>query len=370
MAAKAIILFDRSRAATDWTCERKRYLNYELDGRGIVPAREALELRMGTIMHHALAEVAQGRDPLVLAMDAQKAVMDYHAEADADYRIEQGYLFAGLILGFAKHVWPRLYTRYPKILAVEQEMTYTYQGITFMAKPDLVALTPEGEVVYIEYKTTSTKKEEWVNSWGTAIQLHATSRAIEENLGVKVNHIVVQGLYKGYESYGKQGSPFCYSYHKEAIPPFQKEVFAYEYKSGYRRYPVWQMEGGLEAWIAKMPEQVLADQFPCTPPIFVKDDMVEAFFAQRVVREREIDLATTLLDMPELDEDSRKDILNTSFPQNFSECVPSFGKACPYRRICFGEVQRLEGQPPEGFVYREPHHAPEEAILPALRTKK
>jgi hypothetical protein len=249
---------------------------------------------------------------------------------------------------------------YPLILAVEQEMTYEYEGIIFMAKPDLVAVDREGRVVYIEYKSTSSKREEWVNSWTTAVQLHSTSRAIERALKTEVDAVIVQGLYKGYESYGKQGSPFCYAYRRPGQPPFSKEDIRYDYKPGYQRHPVWQLEAGVAGWVEKMPETILADQFPRTPPILIDDDLVESFFRQRLMREREIDLANSMLAIPEADEESRRAVLDTSFPQRFDQCTPPYGAPCPYRQLCHGHVPDPYKA---GFRPRQPHHTLEEAAL-------
>lgn len=221
-----LIPVDRSRSVTDWTCGRKRYLNYELDGFGIVPEDEPKELAMGSILHTSLAAIAEGQlagdiDIDSIASTAKQGVLKHfldphsasvmpsRSDKEELYAKEQSTLVEGLIRGFYKYQWPQLMAMYPKILAIEQEMPYTYETLLYMSKPDLVAATPEGQVAYIEYKSTSSKKPEWINSWNSAIQLHSTTRAIESHLGERIDHVVVQGLYKGYEAYGKQSSPFC-----------------------------------------------------------------------------------------------------------------------------------------------------------------
>jgi hypothetical protein len=112
------------------------------------------------------------------------------------------------------------------------------------------------------------------------------------------------------------------------------------------------MEGGVKKWIDGMPENILADQFPQTPLLYLKEDLINAFFAQRADRERQIDLALQMLAMEE-DEDVKAAILNTAFDQHYDQCTPSFGRPCQYKRICFGQVtEPLK----EGWAYREPHH--------------
>ncbi len=365
---KSIILYDRSRTTTDWDCPRKRYLMYEHEGRGVVPGNTSLELYMGTTLHDGLSAIANQQsnggkvDIDAIASTAQQqmfqALMAHAAgepEAEAlTFANEQGALVEGLLRGFHKYVWPSLMERYPIIHAVEQEMTYPHDGITFMSRPDLVLGNKDNEIWYLEWKSTSSKRDEWMNSWGSAVQLHSSVKAIEHTLGLKAD-VIVQGLYKGYESYGKQTSPFCYAYHRQGNPPFSANQLSYTYQSGMRKTPTWELAGGVKGWVAGMPEGVLAEQFPQTPPIFVKDWLVEAFFKQCNVREREIDLANSLLEMAE--PDARIDVLNTAFPQHFDRCNPGWGKPCPYRVVCHGTGDlSLSGLEQQGFEPRVPHH--------------
>ena len=355
--------YDRSRTVTDWSCARKRYWNYEFDGKGIVPNTTALELFLGTTVHDGLAAVAHGVAIDDIAGTAWKETFDGLIELDMTssedeamaFAKEQASLVEGLLRGFNRHVWPQLMAEYPTIVAVEKEMTYKHNGLTFMSKPDLVLEGPDGTVVYVEYKTTSSKKDSWINSWNTAVQLHSTMRAIKETMNVDVTGVIVQGLYKGYESYGKQSSPFCYAYRRAANPPFVKEEIGYEYKAGFRRFPIWELPGGVQKWVETMPIEILRDQFPRTPLIFINDELVERFFAQRATREMEIAMAMEMVKDTD-DEEAKTQILDVSFPQKFDQCIPSFGRPCIYRNLCFNRVTSPLSQ---GYTYREPHHAPE-----------
>ena len=360
--------YDRSRSVQDWKCPRSRFWQYEYGGRGIVPGTTPLELYLGTTLHDGLAAIGMqhlqgGVDIDLIATTAfqqtyQSLVDQASGEPEFEaiqFAKEQATLVEGLLRGFHAYVWPTLMEAYPKILAVEQEMTYTTGNFTFMAKPDLVVEDAEGSPFYVEYKSTSSKKPEWVNSWNTAVQLHSTLKAIEETLGVKPVGVVVAGLYKGYVAYGKQTSPMCWAYYRKGSPPFQEEAYSYDYKQGYKKVPTWELPGGVKGWVDGMPQEVLAEQFPMSPPIFVKDDMIEAFFQQRRMREAEISLALDMLHNTE-DEESKVGIMNVTFPQRFDQCVPSFGKPCPYRQLCFGPpVDPLE----QGYSWRESHHKPE-----------
>lgn len=346
--------YDRSRVVADWKCPRARYWGYEYGGRGVTSPRLSLELFLGSSIHDGLAAFAHGVDVDEVAKAAHEQVyktLMEHSSADeyesVDFANEQAALVEGLLRGFYRYVWPALMSTYPKIRAVEQEMLYEHGGLKFMSKPDLVVEGPEG-LVYIEYKSTSSKRAEWVNAWGTAVQLHSTIRAIERTLGEKVSHVIVQGLYKGYESYGKQSSPFCYAYARGGTPPFTVGDVRYDYAPGYRRTATWQLEGGVARWVAEMPDHILAQQFPQSPPILVKDDLVEAFFRQRTSREEQIRLC--MISSP-----TQAD-LDDCFPQKFDQCTPSFGHPCGFRQLCHGGVDDPFAI---GFTWREAHHAPE-----------
>jgi len=368
------ILFDRSRSTTDWDCSRKRYWQYEHDGRGIVPNVTAIALYMGQVLHDGLAAIAHGEkdknlDIDIIATTAFKQLFealsaDNDSFAGVQYANEQAALIEGLLRAFYKGAWPTLMATYPEIVAIEQEMLYKHDGFgqpnpkgpySFMAKPDLVLADAEGLLTYIEYKSTSSKKDEWINSWSSQIQIHSTMKAIEASLERPVGAVIVQGLYKGYQAYGKQSSPFCYAYAKSGHAPFYKPELSYEYKAGFKRTPTWELEQGIKGWVEGMPLELLASQLPQTPPIFLNEDLVLSFFKQRAIRETEIRMAMDMLNAED-DSEVKEAIMHTSFPQKFSACNPGWGKECEYRHLCFGS----KGDPLSmGYQVRVTHHEPE-----------
>lgn len=344
----------------DWKCPRSRYYGYEYQGRGIVKNGTSLALFTGITVHDAMAAIAtftqEGKDVPIDEI-ARAAFCQVHENIivsaggvilpeTRDFANEQGALTEGMIRGFYKHLWPKLMALYPTIVAIEAEMEYVLDdGFIFMTKPDLIVETPEGELVYLEYKTTSSKKEGWMNSWETAVQLHSSILATEATIGRRPACVQIVGLYKGYESYGKQSSPFCYAYKKSGNPPFSQDQVQYDYKPGFRRVATWEMEGGVKAWVEGMPDLILANQFPLTPPIFVNEDLVGSFFKQRLLRERQIAIAAT--------SSPNEADLDEFFPQHFDQCVPSYGWSCEFKKLCHGHVETpLE----DGFELRTPHH--------------
>lgn len=363
MSVEPAILYDRSRVTTDWYCPRKRYWNYEYDGKGIVGDGIYLPIFTGSVLHDGLSAIAMKVDiddiTEAAAEQLYTGIMTANG-GDVDkepFALEQTALTVGLLRGFHKHVWPRLLDQYPEVVAVEQEMLYTHDGLQFMSRPDLVLRDRDGCLWYIEYKSTSTNKESWMNSWSTAVQLHSTCRAVEATLGEKVTGVIIQGLYKGYVSYGKQSSPFCYAYHRAGNPPFSNEQFIYEYRAGFTRYPTWEMPTGVKGWVEDMPESILAAQFPQAPPIFINDTLIDRFFEQRAHREREIRMGRDASNNPVNNDEVNNMVLDMAFPQRFDQCMPAWGSPCSYRKLCHG---RIEDPLTAGYTYREPHHTPEE----------
>jgi hypothetical protein len=174
---KIIRLIDRTRTVQDWKCPRSRYWGYEYMGRGIVKESTSLELTIGIIIHDCLAAIAtfykNGQEIPIddIAVTAYKDLVSRILSSSKDpsddteeFAKEQGTLVEGMIRGFYKHLWPKLIALYPKIVAIETEMEHKLEGgslydLRFMTKPDLIVEDTEGNLVYIEYKTTSSKVE-------------------------------------------------------------------------------------------------------------------------------------------------------------------------------------------------------------------
>lgn len=353
-----------SRTQSDWTCPRKRFWAYEHMGRGLSKAGTNQALYTGQTLHDCLAVIGfrykEGLDVNIdeIAETAYKQMMEALTGAAAEgtitpevdaYAKEQATLVEGLIRGYYKHVWPRLLEKYPVVVGVEQEATYSLSDtIKFIARPDLIMADPEGGWHYIEFKSTSSKKEEWIQSWETAVQLHSSVKAVEQTFGILPEDVTIVGFYKGYVSYSRQNSPICYGYKRSGNPPFTQDQIQYEYKAGFKKFASWEMEGGVKAWIDSMPEEILANQFPMTPPIYVNEDMIEAFFKQRKIREEEIESFYGNEDIDRI------------FPQKFESCQPAYGFGCEYKKLCFGHV---EDPATEGFELRVPHMDSERAQL-------
>jgi len=358
-----LIQIKSSRATADGKCPRSRYFGNEYMGRGLTIEGEIYEFLVGAVIHKAFAEIANATKdsrPVDIDLIVYEAVNELQkfllpeedgiifTDDEFYYAHEQTALVEGIIRGFYKHQWPLLLEQFPTIVAVEKECIYTDETKTFKRIPDLILADPDGELVYVEYKSTSMVSDEWMASWETHVQVHAACLAIKQTLGQDCSRIIVQGLLKGTKSYGKQGSPFCYAYKKNGQPPFNEDQIQYEYKAGFKREPTWEQEGGVKAWVEGMPSNILSNQFPQTPPIFIKEQLIYRWLNQRFAREVEVSMS---LGMIEAQPEAAGDVLDYAFPQRFDQCQPGFRNArpCPFKLLCFGEqINPLQA----GFILR------------------
>lgn len=359
------IVFFRSSSTCDWICPRKRFYNYELNGRGIVAPETPYELYLGQLVHDAIAAMVHNVpiEEIVLAGITQlraKMLEGHELDSDAQYLAEEQCALAeGLIRGFHKIRWPQICAEYPEVVMCEKELIYDYeingQQLRFLSKPDLVRRDKEGLLWCFEWKTTSSNKEEWVKQWETAVQVHAQIKTIEAALGEPVAGCIVQGMYKSYISqWNRCESIFCYFYGHPGNPPFEKPRVSYEYKAGLRKTPVWQKDGGVKQWVEDMPAALLASQFPQTPPIFLREHLVDAFFRQQGHREIQIrEARASLLDGACTE--TPKGIMDIVFPQHWESCN-AWNRPCEFKRLCFGApCNPLE----IGYQLRVSHHSSE-----------
>jgi len=362
-----MIFYSQSSVVADWNCPRAGYYGHHYQGTGLSSGVKGIELFIGTALHDGLAALANGVEIDAIAEAAVEQVKQGLLNAtegevaSEEFASEQGALVEGLLRGFNKHVWPRILKDYV-VHTVEQPCIYRHDDtgwgasagrFGFMARPDLILEDHEGSLTYYEFKSTSSNREQWTNSWASAVQLHSGVRAFEQTTGEKITSIIVQGLYKGSLYKGKQTSPFCYGYHKSGEPPFTTEKWSYTYKPGMYKNPIWHRAGGVKAWVEEMPDDMLTEQFPQTPPIFINESLMDTFFRQQASRQLEAWMGAQGMMNTTLDAGAKQMVMDLAFPQRFDKCNPSFGRPCEFRQLCHGKVDNPLAV---GFVLRDTSH--------------
>ena len=175
-----------------------------------------------------------------------------------------------------------------------------------------------------------------------AIQIHLGIKALEEELGERVEYGQVLGLNKGYDRDGRLIHPYVWAYRKG-------DQWGHEYKFGWDHAPVWEYPGGVLEWVTKLGPEVGLKQFAWSPPIFLDQRLLDRWVEQRIRRHLAIEeikvLAQTDLTMRD-----------SYFDQRLIHCRPSFGPPCPYLAACHN--QPVNSNPLGSGLYkvRIPHH--------------
>jgi hypothetical protein len=151
----------------------------------------------------------------------------------------------------------------------------------------------------------------------------------------------VQGLYKGSMYKTSWSSPLVYLWRKPGGPGGEDEIMAErpERWAGWKREPVWEVMG-IKAWVEALPESILAESFPRTEPIFLNQELIDAFLRQTVFRERVIRQAMT-----------EPCDMDAVFPQCFGQCEGAYGSPCEYVDACW--LPHIGEDPLRSGLYRE-----------------
>ena len=350
-----LLFYDRSRVSLDWKCPRARWWGNEWEGLGVVPMQRMIYFDIGDAYHKAVAALKCREDLEEVVGDAVGGFREALRRGNLLQAIEeQSCLVEGLIRGYARQVLPPLLAEFD-LVGVEEEFLHPHGQCVQGVRPDsLFERKSDKTLWYMEEKTASSLGTQWMQQWAKAIQLHTTALAVEHHIGREVQGIIVQGAYKGYVKDGKQSSIFCYGYARPGLTG-GPDVY-YQWKTGAKRTPVWEMKGGCRRWVEEMPEEVLSAQFVQAPPVFLQRRLVEAFLRQQERREMAIEDAGMEIRENPVDDLSTEELLDDFFPQHFDQCAPAMGSPCPYTNLCYNP--HMGADPLQhGYTRRVPHHA-------------
>ena len=324
---------DRSRTELDWTCPRARYWAYEFQGKGLVPLETPKELAFGLAMAEQTANIKQGK---AWNLESFQGLERLVAKA--------------LLIGYEKIVWPRWLRDFDLVSIEEEQPKQLADWLTYNSRPDtIMRRKSDGSLWYgPEDKTTA-----WVDSlldYPKNIQLHATGLCIEHNREEKLAGALVQGLYKGFEKEGKLYHPLVFAYCKEGIPGVVPDQWNAKWTRNWERRCTDEFEpGGMEGWILKQPEEVIAECFPMSPPTMLRRDLAEKYLKQVLHREAAVRTFH--------EQEGRE--MDVTFPQHFNQCdgFSKGRKPCQYRELCWNPTAARF--PLTFYKHRTPHHANE-----------
>lgn len=360
MNEQPIRFFSHSRVSGDQECRRARYLGSEWGGTGLESVGTAWDLAFGNFQHAFLKGLALNGKIDYQAVRNQVATEAQKAGLDAIACRDWGALAEGQLRGFVRSVWPYWMAEYEILAAEELRKWPVAEGHTFRYIQDILLRSrTDGHLRYVDYKTTSSDKPQWIAAWAKSPQLHSSMYAMQQS-GMPVQHAQIVGLYKGYkdEKNKMQRSIFCYGWVNREYSMMPQYSYEYKRGKGWELFSVADEFYSMEKWVEEMPLEILTAQFPRTAPIFLNENVAESWFRQQMLREAEVKEAMSLLETS-TDVLEIRGILDKYFPQNFSKCKPAWGHACAFEPICW---QPWIGADPLGsklFVRRDPNHGME-----------
>lgn len=330
--------FSYTRCEKDDQCQRARYLGREWGGTGLMAVKAGWPLVYGNILHSFLETFAKSGQIDLKAVTEKVHTQGQEAGFDGIACRDWTALMQGHLLGFKRTVWPALMSEY-EVMDTERWIEWEpKEGFLFRARQDLLLTNKfDGHIAYVDYKTTSTDKPQWIASWAKSVQLHSSMYAIKQAQGIDVQRAIVIGFYKGYQDKKTkvQRSPFTYgyaNYEYSMVPSFK---YDYQRGKGWELFsPLDGYEDGMEGWVANMPIPTLTEQFPQTAPIFPRNDIAETWFRQQLIREAEVGDAMLRLWQSQSVEEITT-ILDTHFKQNFKHCQPPYGYDCEFAPVCW-----------------------------------
>lgn len=329
------LLIDRSTIEIDWECQRKRWWYREFREKGIVPVREAKYFREGRDIHEGLAKIL---------MDVPLGeVLEGYGPTPTDVLEREPFLRkVGWTVAFAKWVFPRILDEF-LILKTEWEVVLERDPLWIVCTPDaLLRRRTDGALVNLDFKSVGIMGREWMNYWPYAVQMQINMKAIEEEVGEKVEYSQIIGLMKGKEDRGKLRHPYVWAY-------TDGNKWSHEWKKDWGMDTVDQYPGGIEAWVELLGEEEGMAQFPFSARVFPNDRLLEGLIRQRTIREQLLDLMRPMTQS----EEAVRDIY---YPQSFSKCRPSFGSECPYLAACHNADINTDPIGSGMYVERTPHH--------------
>jgi len=235
--------FDRSRTESDHKCPRRRYWEYDYDGKGLQPVRLNQHLAFGGAVHNVIASILEYcklPDTVILTQRAERAaafpempVVDGliklgQAELRRQFKeskgfqvepiLEEGFdgqivqvtedqtwlvdhycdLLEGLVVGWCLVRLPALLEQYRVVQVETEEQLQISPELMFLSRPDaILERRTDGALVILSLKTVSSVNQMWLENFKTDQQTISEVLPVEARLGWEVAGVQVEGLTKG-----------------------------------------------------------------------------------------------------------------------------------------------------------------------------
>lgn len=322
---------------------RQGYLRYLFKGTGLDSPKPSPPFVIGLGVHKGLETLLlTGGD---IEASIESALSEFVAlggdRFEAYQQEEYSALVEALVRGWHRVRWDA-FTEEFEVLQVEKEVPALLSpGLTLDARADAVVKRRlDGSIFVWNWKTTGNKTD-WTEQWEDDIQMWTEALAVEDDLGLPVAGVIVEGLFKGSTRGGMSTSPLLMGYTRMAG---DRQVYRSGWEKGWTKFPAFR-EGGLRWWISFLPIDVVEEQFVRSQPILKNNEVVRGWISEVVQRESDI---THHLESG-TEEDRRR-----FFWRNFSQWNCRW---CPFKKACKGTTT-VEAMLEAGLlVPRKDHHA-------------
>lgn len=385
--SKVIYLTDRTRIVTREECERKRYLNFDMDVEGIplgIQRRSAsLPLLNGTEIHEAHAKVLAGQDLDSVVAEMRKRYRDavelkgIYVSDDVDHMVrEQMAMLEALLRAFTRLVLPRILAEYD-VVNIEQSHDWELApGLVQKLRFDsIVRRRNDGMLAILDWKSMKSISEVWEQKLERSRQTALYTQAAEELYGEPVEMMYV-GMVKGEWAkdtaksspwYGQkiQRTPFLYAYTLD----HESYTTAYTNRKGFHKIRTYE-EMPIAKWVEylfKHEPEVVNEQFTVipgfAPTLRERRRVKELVIREELKFHNDIELYKELKAKADASGDSillqqAEDFLDfVAAPLREENCF-KYGKdsRCPFYGLCFNEGAMEHVMVDGEFEAREPHH--------------
>lgn len=398
------IYVDRSRYLDGQNCQRLRALAYETSNgegqpKGWVPAKRRHYYEVGSTLHNALENVAQGADPVVegeriWAFTENPDALDWgsgESSLPPDLKARE----AATWIEAAMWVWVLERLPYFKkefeVVAVEQELQMPlgelacscwdeevgnvrrlcplcggqsgdtgnrhagYRPVIWLSRPDMILRRKsDGSLFVLDFKSSGFKED--ASSIDLTLQhkvlVYAQIAAVEHAYGEPVTGYLYEGFYKGQNredkrlGFKRRYSPLAWAYCSPGDGLSRASVDAENWRLGTARLlkdlPGWTIKDYVAECLT--PEQRQAQLMYSAESIGANPAQVERWKAQVLYEEAKWQAwhaAGAALDV---------------IPQNDDHCMRYRGEPCSYLSACWDEAVRVDPVGSGKYTAREPNH--------------
>lgn len=340
-------------------CELQRYLRYHALGTGIQKSGGELPLVFGSYVHECCGAAIQGED--------WEAVSESFEEWDTldieeDMLACQKHLAECLVRGWVMLRLPEILDRYTPLTTEEERIwvipTEGRLEIHVPIRCDTVMQNKKnGELVGLEFKTTSYVKQDYFDRWRSDLQTLMYWGGITATFGQEPSKIQMEFMVKGSKAWHANSTALWYSsftraWCKAGSPPFDEDQFTTDGNIGRRKdwheFRVWDRYQPKQ-WLSHMGMDELQGQF-MSLDVYRSQDEVNKWLRGFIEKELQLRRRTAIVE--------RQGQADRTMSRRYdADCKANkFNKECEFWGCCFDCWQEPQELIEEGWINRVSHH--------------